>query len=300
MGALAALVAILTWLAVREHAHAAELIATTTKLRETQDRDAAELTALRSRNVALQKERDTLIASAAATKSASRTATPAMPITSRPIDISEYMEADPEYPAFREKILQERVTARYGNLRSLNLPPEKFQKLQHLLADRMAAPWDAQAAGLKLGLPPGSPETSRAIGESMREIDGEIINLLGKTDYAALQTAQRQAQNLSYVQTNLGLKLTLAGQPFSGEQVSAVTDVLSQYQKNGAMTTSLPPEQEQALQAHVAQLLTPQQFEIFLQDRTTRQKEDELRARSLQAAKKSLGHDINSWSQRGP
>ncbi|MDB6128040.1 MAG: hypothetical protein JWM35_1936, partial [Verrucomicrobia bacterium] len=239
----AALVAVLGWFAFHEHRQASGLVTATAKLREARDRDAVELTTLRLKNAALQKEKDALVAGAvAAAKIPAHPGSADKAAMSRSVDLTEYVEADPEYPAYRDKILLERVRARYGDLSFLKLPPDKLKALQRLLVDQVSAPQDAQAAAAKMGFGLGSPEVGKAIGDAMREIDGEIKDLVGKTGFADLQNAQRQAQNVSYVQTNLGLKLTLAGQPFSGEQITAVSDTLNQFQRGSVMTMlALPP-----------------------------------------------------------
>ena len=308
-----ALLLFLAWLAFRERSKAAELQATNTQLLKSHDRDVDELAALRVKLAAARKEKDDLVATVAAEKKAVPAAPAAKPATTN-VDITEYFEADPEFPAYREKLIQERIRLRYGDLRSLNLSPEKLQRLQHLLYDQASAPQDARAAALKLGMTPGSPEMNRATAAAMKEIDSEIKALLGtsgfdnlqaaqhqtQSAFGELQAAQRQTQNITNLQNGIGLKMTLAGAAFSGEQITALSETLSHFQSGGTMTMALPPEQEESLQASVAQILTPSQLEIFKQDRAMRLLEDKLRWRSLESAKKALGHDINSWSLRGP
>jgi hypothetical protein len=79
-----------------------------------------------------------------------------------------------------------------------------------------------------------------------------------------------------------------------------MTDILEQFHLQPYQRTALPADQELALQARAAQVLTPRQMEIFQQSRSMRLQAAELQRQGLEAAKKSLGREINSWSTRGP
>lgn len=79
-----------------------------------------------------------------------------------------------------------------------------------------------------------------------------------------------------------------------------MTDAYSPFNGGAMVGFALPADQELALRDHVARVLTPQQLEIFQQNRDLMQQTMELQNRAKEAAKRSLGHDINSWTLRGP
>lgn len=285
----------LCWWAWREHQGVTLLRTATTRLERTNRRLETELSDVRDQLTAVQKQKAALITAAA---SAPR-ANPAPANSSQTVDLTPYMEADTGYPAYRDHILQDRVRSLYGDLKALKLSPEAEQRLRQLLLNRLTAPQDAQAAAAKLGIAEGSPEMRQVVGDAMRDADAEIRTLLGKDGYAQLTAAQRELQDLGFLQNNLGTKLALAGSPLSTEQLRTVADTLNHFQRS-IMAVELPPDQELALQEKIAQVLTPQQYEIFQQTRALQVQAAELQRRSLEAARKNLGRDVNAWIQRGP
>ncbi|MEO6873437.1 MAG: hypothetical protein ABI222_01310, partial [Opitutaceae bacterium] len=214
------------WLAIKLNRSSAEFRHAAAEFRQIQSHSVAENAGLRREVATLRKE------TTVAVKSASQ-AEQAAPPANTSVDITEYIEAQPGYAAYRKRSLQDQIFLRYGDLKSLNLEPEKLQQLQQLLVDQLAAPGDAMAAAQKQGIPFASSAYNELIGVATQQAGAAILNFLGKAGYAALQARQQHIQLLATVQNDLGVRLALAGDPLTADQTGAMTDLMVQFRQRG-------------------------------------------------------------------
>jgi hypothetical protein len=209
------------------------------------------------------------------------------------VDLTPFMKRDPAYAALRHRVLLRAVRVTYGDLAALNLPPDRLQKLTELLLDRCAAPQDARDAALQQGLKDGSPEYLQAVANSVNDAENDIKSFLGQSAYDQLLANENRINLASTLETTVGNYLAAAGIPLSGDQIAALADAQQKLRE------ASPEIQNQALEARAAEVLTPEQLQLFVENIDLQDDVRELQQRALEAAKKQYG-EVNSWSTTGP
>ncbi len=312
-GALALLALGLGWYAWREHRALADLqkrsAAEAKELGDLRDTAAKYKTRLdrieAQRKATLERRRAAQAAGGAAAANEAKR-------RGDMVDLTSYMERDPAYERMRQARALRSVAQQYGSaLASLGLPPDKLAKLRQLLADRMLAPQDAQAAAEAQGLDPNSREVSQAAGQSMSEINGEIKDLVGPDALQQLQNASMQTMMRQRIQNEYAADLSAAGVPLSESQIDALAAAEAQAQQQAVVAmraglkgpdaaAAFQQAQAEALLTAAAKVLSPDQTAALQQSVAQNEQMQALVQRAKVNAEKDLGHPLRSWSYRGP
>jgi hypothetical protein len=206
----------------------------------------------------------------------------APPRASRQVDLMPYFQKDPKFEELHRKRMLQQVRNMYGTLKSLNLDNDQQEKLTVLLANKINAPIDARESALAQGITDGSPEMSRAFRDTMKSADDEIKALVGDSGFQDLNALSRQISSRNLVNASLGREFIAGGQPLTADQVNALADVHGHPQGS-------QDEMEQAMRDRAAQILSPSQLEIFLQNREIERESRDLEQRATDAATKETG-----------
>ncbi len=208
-------------------------------------------------------------------------------------DLTPFMMKDPAYARIHRQRILNMVMRQYGDLKALNLPADQLQKLTDLLADRYTTQNDAEEASIQAGIKYGTPEFTKAEGDATKDDDDQIKTLLGSSGYQQLQDSANLNNARMRLQFPLAVPLVLTGTPLTNDQLSALTNIQVQLQ-------NLPPEtRTQEFNAQAAQVLTPDQYSVYMQSSGSQKDYNDLIQRAQAAAKQEYG-DIKSWRIGGP
>jgi hypothetical protein len=200
------------------------------------------------------------------------------------IDITHLVRQDPAYAAVHRKNLLQGILMRYGDLKVLNLPPDRLEKLEDILIDEAEAPQDAREAALEMGVDADSQEMTNTVWRAQKEADSEIKSFLGDADYQTLQASQSQIQGWRSLEWGPNQELTALGVPLSVDQMNA----LLQFQ-NAAQSLPTQEARGQMVISRATQVLTPDQLGILTQYMDTQREIMELQNRAVAAANKQYG-----------
>jgi hypothetical protein len=204
------------------------------------------------------------------------------------VDLMPYLVKDPQFEELRRRRMLQQVHNMYGDLKSFSLTDEQRDKLTVLLANKINAPMDAREAALSQGMTDGTSEMGQAFHDTMKAADDEIKALVGDSGFLDLASASKQISSRNMVNASLGREFIASGQPLTSDQVNALADVQGHFQGTSE-------ELDQAMRDRAAQVLTPSQMDVFLQNRSIDRDTRELQKRATEAATKETGTTSFHW-----
>jgi hypothetical protein len=282
---LAAALAATAWWAWRENATINGIRAAMSAQDASRSRDQAEITRLKVLVSTLGELKAQAAVPLAPTKEAAGATSGA---TERTVDLLPYIQKDPLYADLHRRRMLQQVRRRYGDLKFLGLPPDQEARLTLLLSNKMSAYQDGHDAALAQGIADGTPEMGRAINQTSKSADDEIKALVGDSGFQDLNTRASLVTARNSINMALSPYFLTGGQALSLDQMNALAD--AQYQFKGT-----PSELDQAMRDRASQVLTPDQLEIFLQNRTLDQESRDLQQRATDAATKETGTTSFRW-----
>lgn len=122
------------------------------------------------------------------------------------------------------------IERRFSKLfKQLNLSPEQLEKFKALLLERQTTAMDSMIIAAQKGINPmqGGAEMGKLVKESQKEIDTQIKELLGASNYSQYDEYKRsepQRQVVAQLQQDLGY----SDEPLNKTQVSQLTQVLAE------------------------------------------------------------------------
>jgi hypothetical protein len=200
----------------------------------------------------------------------------------RGVDLLPYIQKDPLYADLHRRRMLQQVRRRYGDLKFLGLPPDQEARLTLLLSNKMSAFQDGHDAAVAQGIADGTQEMARAINQTAKTADDEIKALVGESGFQDLNTRSSLVTARNSINMALSPYFLPSGQALSLDQLNALADVQNQFK-------GTPSEFDQAMRDRASQVLTPDQLEIFLQNRTLDQDSRDLQQRATDAAQKETG-----------
>jgi hypothetical protein len=209
------------------------------------------------------------------------------------VDVTGFMKRDPAYAGLHRKNLLLTIRRRYGDLKALGLPPDKLSQLNELLADTINPYDDVKEAALAVGIKEGSPEFNRALNDAYNSANTAVKTFLGPSAYQELLSLESASSARANLEANLGTSLAAAGMALSNDQVSALVQTQLQNQRAPQSVS------EQAYNAKAAEVLTPDQLELFTEITTTQKESTALQQRAFEAAKQQYPN-AHGWSSSGP
>jgi len=213
--------------------------------------------------------------------------------TNETVDVTGFIKRDPAYAEIHRKNLLLTVRRRYGDLKALGLPPDKLSQLTELLADTINPYDDVKEAALAVGIKAGSPEFNHAMSDAYNSANTAVEAFLGSSAYQELQSLESASSVRANLESNLGATLAAAGLALSNDQVSALAQTQLQYQRAAQSVSA------QAYNAKAAEVLTPDQLELFTEITTTEKESNALQQRALEAAKRQYPN-AHGWSFSAP
>jgi hypothetical protein len=236
--------------------------------------------------VAVADERKERQAQAPAASKDTASAPPGAP--QRGIDLLAYIQKDPLYADVHRRRMLQQVQMRYGDLKYLGLQPDQEAKLTLLLSNKMSSYQDGHEAALTQGIADGTPEMARAIGDTTKAADDEIKAMVGDSGFQDLAAHSNLIAARNGLNMSLGSTFISSGQSLSPDQINALADVQAQFKGSQS-------ELEQAIRDRASQVLSPEQLEIFMQNRVLDQDSQALQQRAMDAAKKETGTSSFHW-----
>jgi hypothetical protein len=206
----------------------------------------------------------------------------------RGIDLLTYIQKDPLYADVHRRRMIQQVQMRYGDLKYLGLPPDQEAKLIFLLSNKMSSYQDGHEAAVTQGIADGTPEMARAIGDTTKAADDEIKAMVGDSGFQDLAAHSNLIATRNSLNMTIGSSFLSSGQSLSLDQINALAEVQSQFK-------GTPSELEQAMRDRASQVLSPDQLEIFLRNRSLDQDSQALQQRAIDAAKKETGTTSFRW-----
>lgn len=299
---LAAGCAGIAWFAWREHVELIQWRATAIERANALDVLRRGEKADHDRLLAFEKQREATLKRREARRNAGGAADAPRAKRSGPVDLTPYMEKDPEYARLHHLRVLQQVERMYGDLKYLNLPADQLAKLRELLAERIEAPQDAREAAEAQGIDPNSREYGKAIGAAMTDVNSDIKALVGDAAYGVLTQKQMASGFESQLEYQIAPDLTAAGVSLSADQIQALAQAQAQAVQSAMGTLHSAADYQQAqfqalLQAG-SKILSPDQFSVFQQSVGLQQQYQAMQSRAVQAAQAELGH-VNSWTIRG-
>jgi hypothetical protein len=221
------------------------------------------------------------------------------------VDLTPYLEKQPGFAQLRQLQGMRQIYRQYGDLKSLNLPPEQLDKLRQLLLEKNQAPQDAREAALQAGIAPNSPAMMKATSDAMQAVDTDIKALVSPDQYAALHNLQTQAGFRSNIEYQIAPDLNAAGLPLTPAQMCALAQVQQDAQQaalqaaRGGSKVDIQQQINQAMADQASKILSADQLPIFQQSVSINQQMVEAQAKARAAAQQELGHPVYSWTMRG-
>jgi hypothetical protein len=198
--------------------------------------------------------------------------------------LADRLRRDDEAAAFWRKDERRMVLAKYREvLEQMNLAPDALARLKDLLVARSEAPLDAREAARKEGVADNAPEVAEASDQATADVDREIEQLLGGSDYARFQSLTVQAGYRNEVQTQLGADLADAGASLSSDQTNSLAQIYYEADNAPPATAAdVPPADAEAgltavdevVLARSARFLSPDQLKVLRAHRIERHRRE--------------------------